>query len=70
MRGYDEVSFKEREDGAILIFCKESHIGFFTWDHVLKEYYFQADMECDLALYAGHMDVILAKLIELNQVIE
>ena len=70
MRGYDEVSFTEREDGVLLVFCKKLHVGFFTWDSVLKEHYFQAYMECELILYAGHMDVILAKLIELNQVIE
>ena len=66
MRGYDEVSFTEREDGVLLVFCKKLHVGFLTWDNVLKEHYFQADMECELILYAGHMDVILAKLIELN----
>ena len=64
MRGYFEISFLDQENGNYMIFCNEFHIGFIMWNDKLNEYYFECRTECEL--YLGHMDVISAKLIELN----
>ena len=70
MRGYDEIDFVDGENGVHVVFCKGYHIGFIMWDDKSNEHYFESNTECELTLYAGHMVMILAKLIELNQAVK
>ena len=67
MRGYDEIEFVDGENGVHTVFYKGHYIGLVLRDRESNEYYFDCDIDYELALYAGHLDVILAKLIELNQ---